>query len=1070
MRRMVLAASSFALLFQHPLRAQQTCDPTLNPIACENQLAGNPSSQWDISGAGDSNIQGFATAISVNKGETVHFKVDTSAPSFSMQIYRLGYYGGLGARLVASQSGIPGRNQPECLYDDVTGLLDCGNWSESTSWAVPSTATSGIYVAKIARSGSNSGSHIVFVVRDDGGRSDIVFQTSDTTWQAYNQYGGNSLYTGGPGVNPGRAYKVSYNRPFTTRDTNPEDWVFNAEYPMVRWLEANGYNVSYMAGSDTDRLGASNLEQHNIFLSVGHDEYWSGPQRRNVEQARDDGVNLGFFSGNESFWKTRWDTSIDGSGTPYRTLVCYKETHANAPIDPQDPPTWTGTWRDPRFSPPADGGYPENAMTGTIFTVNWGGTGSDTWAITVPSSFAKQPFWRNTRVAKLTSGLTTLAPGTIGYEWDENLNNGFRPAGLITLSSTTKSIAQKLQDYGSTYGPGTATHALTEYRASSGALVFGAGTVQWSWGLDGHHDRSASGSTTDSAMQQATVNLLYDMSALPATLQPGLVPGGTTGDTQRPTSVITSPMPGATEQSGATITVAGTANDTGGSQVARVELSTDGGSTWQVASGTTSWTYVWTASGSGSVTIRSRATDTSGNVEIPSVGVAITVVGSVAVCPCSLWSNSTTPGPMESDPNAVELGMKFQADAAGSITALRFYKYAQNTGTHVGHLWTSNGQLLASVTFSGETASGWQQATLSSPVPIAANTTYVVSYHTNTGYYATTTPGFSNAVDASPLHALADGGSGGNGVYAYGSSSTFPAQTWQASNYWVDIVFTTDATDTSPPTVTAVTPSSGATNVSTSTTVTAAFSEAMTASTISTSTLLLSSTSAVPATVTYNATTLTATLSPTSPLAPGVTYTATVAGGASGVKDAFGNAMTSAVNWSFTTAPGSPPSCPCSLWTTSTTPGPMEADPNAVELGMTFRSDISGYVTGLRFYKYAQNTGTHLGHLWSASGASLGSVTFSGETTSGWQTATFATPIAVSANTTYIISYHTDTGFYAVTAPGFTTGVDQAPLHAPADGAAGGNGVYVYGATNAFPTQTYLSSNYWVDVVFSTTP
>ena len=205
----------------------------------------------------------------------------------------------------------------------------------------------------------------MFVVRDDDGRSDLLFQTSDTTWQAYNDYGGNSLYAGSPA---GRAYKVSYNRPFTTRGNAPEDWVFNAEYPMVRWLERNGYDVSYTTGVDSDRLGAELLE-HRAFLSVGHDEYWSGTQRANVEAARAAGVHLAFFSGNEVFWKTRWEDSIDA----HRTLVTYKETHANAKIDPL-PGVWTGTWRDPRFSPPADGGRPENALTGQLFTVNAGAT------------------------------------------------------------------------------------------------------------------------------------------------------------------------------------------------------------------------------------------------------------------------------------------------------------------------------------------------------------------------------------------------------------------------------------------------------------------------------------------------------------------------------------------------------------------------------------------------------------------------------------------------------------------------------------------------------------------------
>ena len=326
--------------------------PVQNPIVCENSKPGNPPSEWDVQGSGDSNIQGFATDISVDQGQTEHFKVDTNATDYRLDIYRMGYYGGDGARKVATvqpSASLP-QNQPACLNDDNTGLIDCGNWSESASWAVPADAVSGIYFAKLVREDGTPGeSHIYFVVRDDDGNSDILLQTSDTTWEAYNQYGGNSLYAGGPGTNPGRAYEVSYNRPFTTRGPTPEDAPFNAEYPMVRWLERNGYDVSYFTGVDAARRGSEILD-HQTYMSVGHDEYWSGEQRANVEAARAAGVNLAFFSGNESFWKTRWANSIDGSDTPYRTLVSYKETHANAKIDPTS--TWTGTWRDPRRSTP----------------------------------------------------------------------------------------------------------------------------------------------------------------------------------------------------------------------------------------------------------------------------------------------------------------------------------------------------------------------------------------------------------------------------------------------------------------------------------------------------------------------------------------------------------------------------------------------------------------------------------------------------------------------------------------------------------------------------------------------
>ncbi len=251
----------------------------------------------------------------------------------------------------------------------------------SASWPIPPDAVSGVYFAHLI--GNDGGeSHIVFVVRNDRSRSDIYYQTSDTTWQAYNDYGGNSLYTGGPlmGGNTPRASKVSYNRPFVTRGVQGgQDWIFNAEVPMIRWLERNGYDVSYETGVDTDRYG-SLIRNHKIFMSSGHDEYWSGQQRANVTSARDAGVNLAFFSGNEVFWKTRWEDN-------YRTLVSYKETHENAHVDPSG--VWTGTFMDARaFNP--DGPRPQNALTGTLFSVT-----SGTRAIQVPAQYHNMPFWRD---------------------------------------------------------------------------------------------------------------------------------------------------------------------------------------------------------------------------------------------------------------------------------------------------------------------------------------------------------------------------------------------------------------------------------------------------------------------------------------------------------------------------------------------------------------------------------------------------------------------------------------------------------------------------------------------------
>ena len=592
------------------------CAAPPNAIVAENCLAGQSDSEWDISGVGDTSIQGYAAQFSVNRGQTVQFKVDTNAAAYRFDIYRMGYYNGAGARRVATvlPSATLPQSQPSCLNQAATGLIDCGNWGVSGSWAVPATATSGIYFAKVVRTDTGGASHIFFVVRDDASSSHLLFQTSDTTWQAYNSYGGNSLYTGNP---VGRAYKVSYNRPFNTRVVDGgQDWVFSTEYPMVRWLEANGYDVSYFSGIDSDRFG-SEIQEHRVFLSVGHDEYWSGQQRSNVEAARNIGVHLAFFSGNEVFWKTRWESSIDGASTPYRTLVTYKETHANAKIDPTA--AWTGTWRDPRFSPPADGGRPENALTGTIFMAN--DTGQD-YSIVIPEADGKMRFWRNTSVATLGAGQSaTLPVGTLGYEWDADLDNGFRPPGLVRLSSTTLTIGGALLDYGSSYGSGTLNHALTLYRHSSGARVFGAGTIQWSWGLDANHDGPSM--VTDARMQQATVNLFADMNAQPGSLQPGLVAATASTDSTAPTSAITAPAAGANLPVNSAVTITGTAADVGG-VVGGIEVSVDGGNTWRRANGRASWSYSWTPTANGTYVIRSRAADDSGNLEAPGAGITVT--------------------------------------------------------------------------------------------------------------------------------------------------------------------------------------------------------------------------------------------------------------------------------------------------------------------------------------------------------------------------------------------------------------------------------------------------------------
>ena len=759
---------------------------------------------------------------------------------------------------------------------------------------------------------------------------------------------------------------------------------------MVRWLERNGYDVSYFTGVDSDRLGSELLE-HQLFLSVGHDEYWSAAQRTNVEAARDAGVSLAFFSGNEVYWKTRWEPSIDGSGTDYRTLVSYKETHDNAKTDPL-PDVWTGTWRDPRFSPPADGGNPENSLTGTWFKVNVG-----TYAIQVPAEDGALRFWRNTSVANQNPGeVAILSDFTLGYEWDEVPDNGFQPAGLMRLSTTSVTDAVVLIDYGSNYEVGPATHHLTLYRASSGALVFGAGTVQWSWGLDGNHDRLAS--TPDARMQQATVNLFADMGVQPATLQAGLVPAVQTSDVTAPTADFTSPASGNTVALGSPITITGTAADIVG-VVGGVEISVNGGQRWHPATGRENWSYAWTPDTSGPTSLQVRAVDDSGNISAVSA-ISITV---------SDQPDTTSPTAVVTSPTSGQV-----VSGTVALTATASDNFAV-----VGVQFQVDGVNVGAEDTAAPYSVDWNSLSVSN------------GNHTITAV----------ARDAA-----------GN----LGSSTGV-------------VVDVANPLDTTPPTVQSVNPLDGTGNANPGIVVTATFSEPMDPATIDGTTFELrdGSNNLVAAIIGYDSNSRTASLAPVVTLTDGEQYTATVRGGVTDprVKDVAGNALASDYNWTFTVGLTN---CPCSIWSPTDAPvNAAEPDGSAVEVGVKFQADVDGYITGIRFYKGAGNTGTHTGNLWTNSGQLLGSAIFTSETATGWQQVDFDAPVFVSANVTYVASYHTTSGFYAQDAGYFITGVDNPPLRALADGVDGSNGVYTYGPS-AFPGQSSSGSNYWVDVVFTT--
>ena len=825
-----------------------------NRIILENQKAGTPQSYWNV--ARSNQIEGFTTDFSINSGQSVDFKINVNGTQsqtlpYKLEIFRLGYYGGDGATLVATINNADGTVQPNPLYDASLGMVDAGNWSVTDSWSVPADAVSGVYIARLQRLDTNGNpisgatNQIPFIVRNDNVGSDIVLQTSDTTWQAYNAWWGNNGQIGAnfygdasgtinhPDVaDPGlgaqdRAYALSYNRPFVTDiggpASGPWDYLYGADYAAIYWLEQNGYDVSYMSGIDADRLGTSWFQdaQGNLltkaYISVGHDEYWSGAQRANVEAARDAGVNLLFWSGNEVYWKTRYQSSIDASATDYRTLVSYKETWANG--DPNAPPQdyanidpsneWTGTWRDLRFVnsvdangvPIATGATPENSLTGQLFLGD--GTREFGAALDVPAEYTDLRYWRGTAVEN-SNGTFDIAPGLIGYEWNTSPVDEYRPAGLIKLSETLINWGALLTDQGNRSEPGTGMHALTLYRADSGALVFGSGTVFWSWGLSNEHAQAPYFANIENlALQQFTVNLFADMGIQPGSLKTGLTPATASSD-QTPALITMQDIP-ALVTALEPVTISGTATDDDGNPltadgaVALVEISLDGGITWRPAQGTTNWTYQWTPTQTGTFEIKARAIDDSLN----SPSALQIVSDTVNVDPPTSFSLfgtfATVPGVVLDDNRSIELGTKFQASEAGTITALKYYRSAidaTDTDVREGALWTSSGTLLATVTFTSlPGASGWQVAQLAAPVSIAPDTTYVVSYHTD-DYYFSQTRFFDTAYTepfgylSSPASPFPDGdGVNGNGLYTYSTNQTFPTLTWRNENYWVDVSF-----------------------------------------------------------------------------------------------------------------------------------------------------------------------------------------------------------------------------------------------------------------------------------------
>ena len=489
---------------------------TANPVrgvrtvAEENALPGSPD--WHITRpALVGEIAGYAGRVSVQRGEALDLFVSTSqeGAKYDADVYRMGWYGGSGARAVRSIRNIDGDAQGR--WDPLRGVQDCktckldpatllleANWKRSLRIKTGEDWVSGYYLVRLHELKTDTAAYVVFVVRDDDSPAPILVQASTNTWQAYNTWGDASLY-GSFGADrkyvekTRRAYRVSYDRPYDMTLRNEKNYgageFFSWEYNFVRWSESRGYDMTYTTNVDVS-LRRDLLKKRRMFISVGHDEYWTKQERDAVEAARDAGVNIAFFGGNEAYWQGRIEDST--AGAKARVLTVYKD----ARLDPQartNPKETTILFEDPPVS------RPESLMTGVAY-------GSNTTPDYEPWRPASTGSWifAGTGIAEGQS-----FPGIVGYEYDHMAVPQERPAGLTVVGSSSVN---------GFLGDDTAISSL--YQAASGSTVFAAGTVAWSWGLDdfGHEAR---GAFADDRLRRLTANIMDRLSRPGQAVAPG---------------------------------------------------------------------------------------------------------------------------------------------------------------------------------------------------------------------------------------------------------------------------------------------------------------------------------------------------------------------------------------------------------------------------------------------------------------------------------------------------------------------------------------------------------------------
>ena len=456
-----------------------------SPIADENQLAGDTG--WQLNSY-SRQLSAYCDQPSYLPGQQATVYAAAQSPTTaSWQVWRLGYYGGAGGRLIASGGPVAVQAQPRTQLDSTTGAVRAG-FAPSFQVSIPAAAVTGVYLVKLHAQGGAE-TYATFVVRDPQRKAVILYTVSTNTYQAYNPWGGTSLYINQRSdwrVAP-HAFAVSFDRPYLRGAGAGE--LFEKDADFITFAEGQGYDIAYESDRDLD--ADPSLTDHRRLIAVqGHSEYWTAAMRDAIEGAIGHGTNVVFFAANNAYWQVRFQ---DGSR---RTLIGYKDYAAQDPAQQVDPAHVTTKWRLPPVS------RPENAMIGEMF---------GNWITTAAPGYVLDPtawVWSGAGVQR-----NSMLPGAFGDEVDQRIDNGAQPAGLQVLINGT------VEGYN---GAVFATGETTLYTAPSGAQVFSAGSITFSQAL-------ASPGSWDPRVQQLVANLFSRLGGdgtLPAQVQPlNLQPG-----------------------------------------------------------------------------------------------------------------------------------------------------------------------------------------------------------------------------------------------------------------------------------------------------------------------------------------------------------------------------------------------------------------------------------------------------------------------------------------------------------------------------------------------------------------